>query len=52
VYDVDLLDFLFRPLNNEELAELDQLTMEETRAIDDDNDKAEIQKEWGLILNG
>jgi hypothetical protein len=44
--DVDLLDFHFHRLNNEELAELDQLAMEETRAIDDDeDDKAEIHKE-------
>jgi hypothetical protein len=39
-------------LNNEELAELAQLIMEETRADDNNVDKAEIHQEKGLALNG
>jgi hypothetical protein len=49
--DVDLPDSHTQSLNNEELAELDVLTMEESRSDDEDDDKGEIYKERGLTLN-
>jgi hypothetical protein len=54
--DGNLLDSHSQPLNNEELAELHQLTMEETSAAAataaaDDDDEGEIHTERGLTLN-
>jgi hypothetical protein len=50
--DVDLPESHTQSLNNEELAELDLLTLEESRPDDhEDDDKGKIHKERGLTLN-
>jgi hypothetical protein len=49
---VDSRDSHSQPLNNEELAEFDQLKTDETRAVAAANDEVEIHKERGLTLNG
>jgi hypothetical protein len=49
---VHLLDSHSQPLNNEELAELDKLTMETKAAAATDDDEVEIHKDRGLTFNG